>query len=200
MENCIDFKTVERLKLGTQKLLKPRPIINVDGTRNSGGTIEHCVHLYVTQGQKEEHLKFYVTNLGRDRMILGFPWLATFNPEINWAEGQIKGPKIQLKTTALVAKEHEEAAVSLRQMVLENVKTMRIRKVTIAQQMAEKYHDETKVNTESTIPEEYRCHVKVFSEQEATRFPPSREWDHKITLKPDAPETINPKSIISPGA
>jgi hypothetical protein len=124
MENCIDFKTVERLKLGTQKLLKPRPIINVDGTRNSGGTITHCVHLYVTQGQKEEHLKFYVTNLGKDRMILGFPWLSAFNPEINWPEGQIKGPKIQLKTTALVAKEHEESAISVRCMVLENVKTM----------------------------------------------------------------------------
>jgi hypothetical protein len=166
-ENCIDFKTVERLKLGTQELLKPQFIINVDGTRNSGGTIEHCVHLYVTQGQKEECLKFYITNLRRDRMILGFPWLATFNPEINWAEGQIKGPKIQLKTTALVAKEHEETAISLRRMVLENIRTMRIWKVTIAQQMAEKHYDKEKVNTESTIPKEYQRHAKVFSEQEA---------------------------------
>jgi hypothetical protein len=39
--------------------------------------------------------------------------------------------------------------------------------------MAEQYHDETKVNTESTIPEEYQQHTKVFSEQEASRFPPS---------------------------
>jgi hypothetical protein len=112
-DNCIDYRTVEKLKLETQKLREPRPIINIDGTRNSGGTVEKYIHLYVTQGQKEERLKFYVTNLGRDRIILGFPWLAAFNPEINWAEGQIKGPKIQFKTTALVAKEHEEAAVSL---------------------------------------------------------------------------------------
>jgi hypothetical protein len=131
-------------------------------------------------------------------MILGFPWLTTFNPEINWAEGQIKGPKIQLKTTALVAKEHEATAISTRRAILENVKTIRIQKVTIAQQMAEKYHDEAKVNTESTIPEEYKRHAKVFSEQEATQFPPSREWDHKITLKPDAPETINAKMYTLP--
>jgi hypothetical protein len=100
-DNCIDYRTVEKLKLGTQKLREPRPIINVDGTRNSGGTVEKYVHLYITQGQKEERLKFFVTNLGRDRIILGFPWLAAFNPEINWAEGLIKGPKIQFKTTAL---------------------------------------------------------------------------------------------------
>jgi hypothetical protein len=50
-------------------------------------------------------------------MILGFPWLAMFNPEINWAEGQIKGPKIQLKTTALVAKEHKETVICAQQIV-----------------------------------------------------------------------------------
>jgi hypothetical protein len=195
---CIDFKTVERLRLGTQKLLKPRPIINVDGTKNSSGTITHCVHLYITQGQKEECQKFYITNLGKDRMILGFPWLSAFNPEINWAEGLIKGPKIQFKTTALVAKEHEATAISARCIVLENVRTMPIWKVTIAQQMAERHYDKEKVNTESTIPEEYKHHAKVFSEQEAMRFPPSREWDHKITLKPDAPETINAKMYTLP--
>jgi hypothetical protein len=49
-DNCIDYRTVEKLKLGTQKLREPRPIINVDGTRNSGGIVEKYVHLYVTQG------------------------------------------------------------------------------------------------------------------------------------------------------
>jgi hypothetical protein len=51
--------------------------------------------------------------------------------------------------------------------------------------MAEQYHNKTKVNTEKTILEEYQKHIKVFSEQ-AMRFPPSREWDHKIPLKPNA--------------
>ena len=110
-ENCINFKTIARLRLGTQKLSKPQPIINVDGTRNIAGTIKHCVHLYITHGQKEEQLKFYVTNLGIDQIIGGYPWLATFNLEINWTEGQIKGPKLQIKTTALIAKEHPDVAI-----------------------------------------------------------------------------------------
>jgi hypothetical protein len=118
----MNYRTVAKLRLGTQKLLKPQPIINVDGTRNSGGTIEHCVHLYVTQGQKEEHLKFYVTNLERDWIILGYPWLETFNPEINWGEGRIKGPKIQFKTTAYVSKEHAKAAIHAQRTIFENIR------------------------------------------------------------------------------
>ena len=43
------------------------------------------------------------------------------------------------------------------------------------------------------IPEEYQHHTKVFSEEEAQWFPPSQPWDHAITLKPDAPDTINCK-------
>jgi hypothetical protein len=35
--------------------------------------------------------------------------------------------------------------------------------------------------------------TQVFSEKEAKRFPPIREWDHQIPLKPDALETINIK-------
>jgi hypothetical protein len=96
-ENCIDYRTVAKLRLGTQKLSKPRPIINVNGTRNSGGIVEHCVHLYVSQGQKEECLKFFVTNLGKDRIILGYPWLEAFNPDINWGEGRINGPNSSSK-------------------------------------------------------------------------------------------------------
>ena len=29
---------------------------------------------------------FLVTNLGEDEIVLGFPWLAAFQPKINWKE------------------------------------------------------------------------------------------------------------------
>jgi hypothetical protein len=43
------------------------------------------------------------------------------------------------------------------------------------------------------IPREYQCHHKVFLDQQATHFPPSRPEDHAIKLVPGAPETINYK-------
>ena len=32
---------------------------------------------------------FFVTNLGQDHIVLGFPFLKEFNPEINWETGVI---------------------------------------------------------------------------------------------------------------
>jgi len=43
------------------------------------------------------------------------------------------------------------------------------------------------------IPEEYKRHWKVFSEEESHRFPPQRSEDMRITLKPGAPDHIDCK-------
>jgi hypothetical protein len=43
------------------------------------------------------------------------------------------------------------------------------------------------------IPKEYQKFAKVFSEEEAKRFPPRRSCDHAIELKPGAPDAIECK-------
>jgi hypothetical protein len=43
------------------------------------------------------------------------------------------------------------------------------------------------------FPLKYQRHAKVFLEQEAKHFPPSRSWDHHIPLKADALDIINKK-------
>jgi gag-polyprotein putative aspartyl protease len=98
-ENFIDYQTVVRLRLGSNKLATPRPVHNVDGTPNKAGEITHSIDLYVQLGKKEQCTRFFVTNLGKDRMILGHPWLRTFNPQINWEKGNLRG-KLEISTTA----------------------------------------------------------------------------------------------------
>ena len=80
-ENFLDYRTVKRLNLGTQKLESPRPIINADGTPNGKGTLTRCTELLVLHNGKEERQRFYIADLGTDRMILGFPWLHEWNPK-----------------------------------------------------------------------------------------------------------------------
>jgi hypothetical protein len=46
------------------------------------------------------------------------------------------------------------------------------------------------------IPKEYQHHQKVFSDEQATCFPPSQPEDHTIKLVPGAPETINCKVYL----
>jgi hypothetical protein len=45
----------------------------------------------------------------------------------------------------------------------------------------------------SKVPREYHNFGKVFSEEEAQRFPSSKPYDHAIDLHPDAPATLDCK-------
>ena len=98
MENFIDHTTVTRLQLGTKKLNFQRPVYNVDGTMNKHGTITHACDLMVKQGNKKVQQRFYVSNLGKDRFILGYPWFRAFNLDINWANTELRGPGIKMET------------------------------------------------------------------------------------------------------
>ena len=105
-ESFIDHKTVMRLRLGTQKLTVPRPVFNVDGTANKHGTITHVSYLLVSQGNKKRRVPFYVTNLGQDRFIFGYPWCQEFKPDIDWENSALKGPKIKVETLLFGRKQH----------------------------------------------------------------------------------------------
>ena len=66
--------------------------------------------------------------------------------------------------------------------------------------MVDSYYATQTPKTDTVIPLEYQRHMKVFSEEEVKWFPPSREWDHRIPLTKDAPESINQKIFNLPTA
>jgi hypothetical protein len=75
---------------------------------------------------------------------------------------------------------------------------MRVHATHFAQEWAIKAHNSNKEPSLTNLPDEYKRHWKVFSEEEAKHFPPSRgEDDHAINLKPDASIPFNAKSIPS---
>ena len=47
------------------------------------------VDLSVQTGKKQNKMRFLVTDLGHEDLILGYPWLATFEPKFSWADGTI---------------------------------------------------------------------------------------------------------------
>ena len=73
-----------------QKLDRPVNVKNVDGTKNSGGMITHEIEVNIFFKGHVEQAKMDVCNLGRMEVILGIPWLAAHNPEINWEMGEVK--------------------------------------------------------------------------------------------------------------
>ena len=80
------------------------------------------------------------------------------------------------------------------------IKTERLAKTTVAQQLAEQAADKTVRTWDQIVPSQYHQHAKVFSETAAHRFPESWEWDHAIDLKADALSTLDCKVYpLSPG-
>ena len=88
-DNFIDPQLITRLGLGTRNLERPRKIWNIDGTNNQAGMLTRYVDLSVRTGKREETMRFLVTSLGNEDLILGYPWLTTFEPQFNWTNGVI---------------------------------------------------------------------------------------------------------------
>jgi len=204
-ECFIHPRAVERLKLTTRMLTKPRKVQNVDGTPNKSGEILAAVDLLVNNNNnsREASHTFFITNIGQDDFILGYPFFEASNPNVDWSGGWIegfttissinantwrppqKGTKCQDSTPAWVRcipgwEKGDEIWLQTR-----------VAKTTVAQQLAEAATDKRKHTWQEIVPERYHRHSKVFSEEASERFPDRRPWDHAIELKEDAPTSIN---------
>ena len=73
-----------------EKLKKPLLVRNVDGTTNTGGAIMHQVECNMFFKGHVKRARMDVRNLGKTELILGVPWLAAHNPEIDWEKGEVK--------------------------------------------------------------------------------------------------------------
>jgi len=85
-----DKKFVERNGFRLEKLERPVRIRNVDGTGNSGGLVTHKIEVKIYYQGHVERMKLDICDLGRTEVVLGMPWLAAHNPEINWEIGEVR--------------------------------------------------------------------------------------------------------------
>jgi len=72
------------------KLDKPVEVKNVDRTDNNGRRIEYEIKCNMYFKGHIERIRVDVCKLGKTKVILGMPWLAVHNPEIDWEKGEVK--------------------------------------------------------------------------------------------------------------
>jgi len=212
-DNFISLDLVDNFFIPTINLPKPKTVRNIDGTRNSIGTINQAAHLDLTYNGKKNTHNFYVIDLGEDHMVLGMPFLAAVNPEINWTEGELQGKVLAATTDAHKWKPNQDSKVSKmfikrrrdgymlhdtsppygERLFLNVTPEDYIRRTTTAIKLAAEAIDTTKQTWQELIPAEYHCFGKVFSDKEAERFPDSHPWDHAIDLTPEVPLILNCK-------
>jgi len=56
----------------------------------TGGLVTHEIEVNVYYRGHVERMRLDVCDLGKTEVILGMPWLAAHNPEINWETGEVK--------------------------------------------------------------------------------------------------------------
>ena len=151
----------------------PHRVFNVDGTENLQGKLQHFCILRVKRGDQESLQKFFITSLGGDHAILGYPWLRTFTPLIDWKSGRILGPKIIIETALYKwAKEKEihciVAAAWANNMWEEGDKIichLAPLPTHAAQEWAIAANKEKQMTNK--LPQQYSCHAQLFSEDAA---------------------------------
>ncbi len=159
-DNFISKNLLHQLKIGYLPVETPIKIWNVDGTHNQDGAISHFTDLQVRTGTGTKTLRFLITNLGRDKVILGYPWLTAFEPVIHWRDATLD-KECQPVVISSVKPEETQAAVAMTEEEWEALNTeeepyARLRKTTTTSELAQKAMDKTKKTFEQMVPEEYR--------------------------------------------
>jgi len=174
-------------------------MFNVDGTQNKKGTITHFMELDVNFGTWTWKTQFFISGLGKQQLIFGFPWLEQENPTINWKQGTLewKRPPMKFKFQGKSASLPEiiEQTLSDEPLEEEDDKLLLISfisnskisinvKATTATSIAQQ-EKKVVVPLEELVPKEYHSYLHLFDKKSSERFPEPRSWDHKIKMKAD---------------
>ena len=161
-------------------LSQPRPLFNVDGSENKSRQLLFYMDLQLHTRQRTTNLRFFLSDLGKHKAILGYPWFAAFQLHIDWKRGWIDTTQLPVIFSAPNA---EKAKYVHRMQRHQSVQKDHyfIGWVTL----------QVPVTTAlSKIPDEYQWHHKVFSEEQSQRLPSHSIWDHTIKLLPGAPNSL----------
>jgi hypothetical protein len=63
--------------------------ININNTTNKSGKITHYFDLDICTNRIHREMRFLILDIGNEDMLLGYPWLATFEPKFNWQHATI---------------------------------------------------------------------------------------------------------------
>ena len=180
-----DKKFVEKYGFKMQRLERPVNVRNVDGTKNSGGTITHEIEVNIFFKGHVERVKMDVCNLGRTEVILGMPWLATPNLEINWEMGEVK----MMRCPPLYGKKVEIAKGGGKRIQRNKLRRMDKRDEDDWEWLMRDKFDEEEVldmeKVEKMIPRQFHKGLKTFGKVASERMLVRKPWDHAIDLKED---------------
>jgi hypothetical protein len=184
---------VKEYNLSPIKLSEPIQLSLFDGRSPSAGPVTHFVNLEFSSnisGLTQHH--FLITKLPATQpVVLGFDFLRTFDPEIDWTHGTLRRKSANPPSTALFTNNKPEShARSSNSGSTSNPSSIANLSSTSNLATAGFFDDDEDPDDIKDIlrlvPSEYHDFVNVFSKSRADKLPPHRPYDHAIELEGDS--------------
>ena len=196
-----EFAKKQGFKL--KKLERPMNVRNVGGSLNKEGPIENMVEVNIYYQGHRERTEIDVIGGQKWMVILEMPWLACYNPEIDWRTGEVKMTRCPEKCGKQWRpvqgklgweKQKEEEAMEEAERKREEKdkmkkqkkgKTMEIKKVAEEWEIWDEEEEAARSEAEAKkmVPEKYYQWIKVFGKKQSGRMPTRKVWDHVIDIK-----------------
>jgi len=196
-----EFAKKQGFKL--KRLERPMQVRNVDGFFNKEGPIENTVEVNIYYQGHRERMEIDVIEGQKWLVILGMPWLACHNPEIDWRTGEVKMTRcpeecgkqwrpVQGKLGWEKQKEEEAKKEAGRKKEEKEKKkkqkkgrTVEVRKVVEEWEIWDEEEEAAKSEAEAKklVPEKFHEWVKVFGKKQSERMPMRKLWYHAIEVK-----------------
>jgi hypothetical protein len=186
----------KKMGLGLQELPNPKKIFNIDNTSNKSGLITHFLDLDVYTNGIHKEMQFLVTDIGHKEILLGYPWLATFEPKFNWRSAVIDDRILPIVISSInphITRNQPIIATTMTEEAKQTIVRQLGSECTIRGVATDLTIQAGEQQTDTTLPLEYQEFAQLFNDEAVDRFPPSREWDHTIDLKPGAPDALDCK-------
>ena len=172
-DNFIHPQFIRRMGLGTCHLPTPKELYNVDNTTNKEGMITHYIDLDVYMNKIHKEMRFLVAGIGREDVLLGYPWLAMFHPEFYWKEGRVHDKYLPIKLSSIHPQLHQDPVIAAMRteeklhIILQLEHDCQIR--TTSTNLAIMAGKEDKV---VELPMQYQSFASVFGKEESQQFSP----------------------------
>jgi hypothetical protein len=142
--------------------------------------------LQTQTGTQRHTLRFFLSNLGENKVILGYPWFVAFQPRIDWKRGWIDHSQLPV-----ILRTPDAAQACFLPRQINRARSSSPETIYICRLVAEPRHTSENPN----FSPHYCTFSRVFSEEASHKFPLSQPWDHAIELKPGTPAALPGKLI-----
>ena len=173
-DNFIHPKLAKSMNVGRQAFEKPKKIFNIDNTENKLGSITHFLNLKVQTKGEVKDMRFLIADIGSEDLLLGYPWLAAFEPGFKWRPAIMNQQAFPIIISSLIPSPTKMVIATMTQHDKEEIVHQLVQQSTIRGIATELAIQAGEGKKKVEIPKAYAKLKHLFSKEASHRFPPKR--------------------------